>query len=65
MSSFARFWWTFLVGDDWRVGAGLACAFGLCALLARQAVSAWWLLPVAALALLAASLHRAVKRSSS
>ena len=29
VESFARFWWNFIVGDDWRVAAGLAVALGL------------------------------------
>ncbi len=61
---FARFWWRSIFGDDWRIAAGLTAAFGLCALLAQQAIDAWWLLPIAALALLAESLHRAIRRSS-
>jgi hypothetical protein len=59
--SFARFWWEFIVGDDWRIAAGLAVALGLCALLVHEAVAAWWLLPLAALALLAESLRRATR----
>jgi hypothetical protein len=61
--SFARFWWEFIVGDDWRIAAGLAVALGLCALLVHESVAAWWLLPLAALALLAESLRRATRSS--
>ena len=46
--SFALFWWNFIVGDDWRVAAGLAVALGLTYLLTHEGVNAWWLLPVAA-----------------
>ncbi|MDX6435457.1 MAG: hypothetical protein QOK34_291, partial [Gaiellaceae bacterium] len=28
MKKFAAFWWDFLVGDDWRVAAGIVIAFG-------------------------------------
>jgi hypothetical protein len=62
--AFARFWWRFIVGDDWRIAAGLAIAFGLCALLSQRSITAWWLLPAAVLALLAGSLYRAIRRSS-
>jgi len=62
--AFARFWWGFIVGDDWRIAAGLAIAFGLCALLSRQSIAAWWLLPAAVLALLTGSLLLAIRRSS-
>jgi hypothetical protein len=58
---FARFWWEFIAGDDWRVAAGLVAAFGLCALLVHESIAAWWLLPLAVLALLTESLHRATR----
>ena len=60
---FARFWWEFIVGDDWRIAAGLAVALGLCALLVHEDLAAWWLLPVAVLGLLAESLRRATRGS--
>jgi hypothetical protein len=58
---FARFWWEFVAGDDWRVAAGLALAFGLSALLVHESIDAWWLLPLAVLALLTESLRRAIR----
>ena len=60
---FARFWWEFIIGDDWRIAAGLAVALGLCALLVHEDVAAWWLLPLAVLGLLAESLRRATRNS--
>ena len=61
--SFGRFWWTFIVGDDWRVAAGVAVALGLTALLVHEDVNAWWLLPAAVVLLLADSLRRAAGRA--
>ncbi len=61
--AFARFWWDFVVGDDWRIAAGVAAALGICALLVHEDVVAWWLLPLAVLALLAESLRRATHSS--
>jgi hypothetical protein len=60
---FAHFWWEFIVGDDWRIAAGLAVALGLCALLVHEDLAAWWLLPLAALGLLAESLRRATRNT--
>ena len=57
--AFALFWWNFIVGDDWRVAAGLAVAIGLTSLLTHEGVNAWWLLPVAVARLVAESLRRA------
>jgi hypothetical protein len=56
--SFVRFWWNFIVGDDWRVAAGLAAALGL-----TWVVHAWWLLPVAVALLLAGSVRREARDS--
>jgi arginine exporter protein ArgO len=63
LRGFGRFWWDFVVGDDWRVAIGLILALGLSALLVHESIAAWWLLPVAVLCLLADSLRRATHRS--
>ena len=57
--TFGRFWWDFVVGDDWRVAVGVGIALGGVALLVHEGVDAWWLLPVAVALLLADSLRRA------
>ena len=51
--AFGRFWWNFIVGDDWRVAVGLAVALGLTWL-----THAWWLLPLAVALLLIGSVWR-------
>ena len=56
---FGRFWWSFIVGDDWRAAVGIAVALGASALLVAMGVPAWWLLPLAAVLVLADSLRRA------
>jgi hypothetical protein len=33
LSAFARFWWDFVVGDDWRIAAGVVVVLALGALL--------------------------------
>ena len=35
--AFGRFWWDFVVGDDWRVAAGLAVALLLVGSVWREA----------------------------
>ena len=56
LRSFGRFWWNFIVGDDWRVAAGVAVALGLTALLTHTGINAWWLLPAGVALVLAGSL---------
>jgi hypothetical protein len=61
MKRFAHFWWDFIVGDDWRVAAGVAFALAVTAVLAATDVPAWWFLPLAVAVLLYASLVRATR----
>jgi hypothetical protein len=55
--------WEFVVGDDWRTALGVVLALALTALLA-VIVSDWWVMPLAVLALLALSIHRAAREAS-
>jgi hypothetical protein len=57
--AFGRFWWDFIIGDDWRVALGLAAALALTWLLTHNGINAWWLLPVAVAVVLGGSLARA------
>ena len=55
---FGKFWWDFVVGDDWRIAVGVVAALGVSAALAGTGVPAWWLLPLAVALLLYVSLRR-------
>jgi hypothetical protein len=59
--SFALFWWDFIVGDDWRIAAGVVLALAGTAAIATTSIPAWWLLPFTVAALLAVSLWRATR----
>lgn len=59
LRGFGAFWWDFVVGDDWRIAAGVVVALAATVGLVRAKVPAWWLLPVAALGMLAVSLWSA------
>ena len=61
LRSFGRFWWNFVVGDDWRVAVGVAIALGLTAVLTHAGVNAWWLLPAAIVLVLGFSVRRAAR----
>ena len=58
VASFGRFWWEFIVGDDWLAAAGVAIALVVTAVL-----ETWWILPLAVALVLAASLYRATRHS--
>jgi hypothetical protein len=59
ITRFAAAVWGFVVGDDWITAVGVAAAIGLTAVVAATDAPAWWVMPAAALALLALSVRRA------
>ena len=61
LAAFGRFWWDFVVGDDWLAAVLVAIAIGVTAALAHADVTAWWLMPVAAPLILWLSLRRAIR----
>ncbi len=50
-----RFLWDFVIGDDWRIAAGVAVALLVTLLLANSGATVWWLLPVVVLVMLSVS----------
>jgi hypothetical protein len=48
LSGFARFWWDFVVGDDWRIAAGVAVVLTGAALLVSQTSASHTVVAVAA-----------------
>jgi len=64
LRAFGRFWWNFVVGDDWRVAAGIAFALGATFLFTHGGIDAWWLLPLVIALVLVDSLWRATHRSA-
>ncbi len=57
----ARAVWEFVVGDDPLTALGVVVALGATALIADAGSPAWWVMPLAALALLVLSLRRAAR----
>jgi hypothetical protein len=49
----ARFLWDFVVGDDWRIAAGVVAALSV-----TVVAHTWWVLPLAVAGLLALSVSR-------
>ncbi len=63
-AGFALAVWEFVVGDDWRTAIGVALALALTALVAAVGISAWWVMPVAVLGLLALSIRRRTRHAA-
>jgi hypothetical protein len=61
VAAFGRFWWDFVVGDDWRVAVQIVAAIAATAAIAAAGASAWWVLPPCVIAVLYASLRRATR----
>jgi tryptophan-rich sensory protein len=61
LKAFAAFWYDFLIGDDWRVAAGVVIALALTAAASRANIAAWWILPVAVALLLPMTVWRATR----
>jgi hypothetical protein len=59
--AFARFWYEFIVGDDWRVAVAVVAALAITCGIATTAIPAWWVLPATVVILLPLSLWRVAR----
>jgi hypothetical protein len=57
IAAFGRFWWDFVVGDDWVAAAGVIAGLALTA-----ALAAWWVMPIVVAIVLTMSLLREASR---
>ena len=57
--AFGRFWYRFIVGDDWSIAAAVLIGLVVTYALHRRASSAWWLMPAVVVVVLGVSLYRA------
>lgn len=62
VTAFGRFWYRFIVGDDWTVAAAVGVGLAMTALLNAQGVPAWWLVPIIVVLMVGVSLRRASAR---
>jgi hypothetical protein len=60
-----RFWYDFIVGDDWRVAAAVVVSLALTTALSRAGLPAWWLLPLAVTLFLGISVFTVARRRGS
>jgi hypothetical protein len=62
MKAFFRFWYDFVVGDDWSIAAAVVAALAITAVLAHHGWrSLWWLMPLVVVSALTWSVLRASK----
>jgi uncharacterized membrane protein len=62
LRGFGGFWYDFVVGDDWRLAAGVVLTLAIIYGLARTSIPVWWVMPTALVVLLPLSLWRATRR---
>jgi len=56
---FGRFWYHFIIGDDWTMAVAVAVGLVLTAVLNANHILAWWLIPLTVVTMLGISLRRA------
>jgi hypothetical protein len=61
LTAIARFWYDFVVGDDWRVALAVVVALAVTSAVAATGAPAWWVLPAAVTVVLPLSLRRAAR----
>jgi hypothetical protein len=61
---FARFWYDFVVGDDWTVAVTVAVAVAVTYVVAHNGLVAWWILPAAVVGTLGVSVLRAKRAAA-
>ncbi len=65
VKGFGRFLYEFIVGDDPVVAAGVVAIIAAIALLEHAGITSFWVMPLAVVGLLAASLRRATRDAQS
>lgn len=63
VTAFFRFWYRFIIGDDWTVAALVVAGLAVTWWLAHSGMTAWWLMPAVALFTLCFGVWRAVARA--
>jgi phage shock protein PspC (stress-responsive transcriptional regulator) len=62
IKAFFAFLYDFVIGDDWRIAAGVAAGLAVTYAVSQTSVPAWWLLPVLLVFLLPLSLWVATRK---
>jgi hypothetical protein len=62
LAQFGKFWYDFLIGDDWRLAVGVVATISCVFVVAHHDVNWWWLLPFAVGLLLVISVTHEMRR---
>jgi hypothetical protein len=58
ITAFLRFWYDFVVGDDWRLAVAVVVGLAITHWVSTTSIPAWWILPAMVVILLPLSLWR-------
>ena len=59
ITNFVKFWYDFIIGDDWTIAAVVAVTLAILIALVHAHANLWWLLPLVVVIALGASVWRA------
>ena len=62
LAQFGKFWYDFIIGDDWRIAVGVVATLAGVFVAAHEGDNWWWLLPVSVALLLALSVTHEMRR---
>jgi hypothetical protein len=62
LTQFGKFWYDFIIGDDWRIAVGVVATIAGVFVAAHDGANWWWLLPVAVAGLLTLSITHEMRR---
>jgi hypothetical protein len=62
LARFGKFWYDFIIGDDWRIAVGVVLTVTGAFVAAHHGFNIWWLLPLAVALLLAVSVTHELRR---
>jgi hypothetical protein len=60
--AFLAFVYDFVIGDDWRIAAGVVAGLAVTYAVSQTSVPSWWVMPALLVILLPASIWRAIRK---
>jgi hypothetical protein len=65
LTAVLRFWYDFVVGDDWRIAVAVIVGLGVTFGVSRASIPSWWVLPAIVAALRPVSVWRVARLRAS
>ena len=62
LAAFGRFWYDFIIGDDWTVAVAVLAGLIVTGILNANNIVAWWLMPIIVIVMTGISVRRNAAR---